>query len=230
MMSGYQNFQIALIHICFGYFGCISRIEIRRLCRSCSKYVEFGTYWHGFRRHGRAWTDWFEEKITLFVSSAFFEGCFPFLVCFFHDFAAARLWPRPRNFWIKFCTESPTRFPTISRGLTSGTVLSAMSVAVSRPTALTPLQRSGLTIRNRSLNNIRTPFEQRAVPSRWTLSRYWSRDTPVGATTVQLDRSIWMYVGGVDVDIDTMWKLVENIEGFLWVLGRSESYRCALQS
>ena len=74
---------------------------------------------------------------------------------------------------------------------------------VSSPTALTPLQRTGITIRNRALKKFPTHFhvEERAGWNIWVLSRYWTRDLPVGGTTVQVDPSIWMYVGGFDVDI-----------------------------
>jgi len=81
-----------------------------------------------------------------------------------------RLWPRPRNFAIRFCVDAVTFFETISLGFWSGDDR-AMSVNisppvrnVSRPRALAPLQKIGLATLQIPLKNcrIRSPVEGRA--------------------------------------------------------------------
>ena len=68
----------------------------------------------------------------------------------------ARFRPRPRNLLIKFCVYFVTGLETISPAFTSGDMFSAISdkilppvFKVCRPRALSPLQRTSLTQRNK---------------------------------------------------------------------------------
>ena len=89
---------------------------------------------------------------------SFFLGRFP------GDFRAKQLLTRPRSFWIRFCENSAKCFAMMWRGFTSHDVLPAMSVrilqlvhSVSRPIALTPLQRTGRTIPKTPLKKLPLP-------------------------------------------------------------------------
>ena len=113
------------------WFCRVSRSSRGATFLSGRKYVDHCTYWHGFRRHCRALTHTSYEKISVFVSLAFLFWHFP--LCHIRDFGAARLLSRPRSFWITFCADLPTCFATMSPGLTSGDVLSAVSVRILSP-------------------------------------------------------------------------------------------------
>ena len=103
-----------------------------------------------------------KEKRSLFVILFFF---LVFLV--FRDVVRlSRLRPRPRNLLIDFCVDSVTCLEMISSALTSGDFFSAISVKIlpplhndSRPRALVPLQKMGLTNGNELPKNF--PFRIR---------------------------------------------------------------------
>ena len=86
----------------------------------------------------------------------------------FPNFGAAHFRPRPCNFRIRFCAVSSTRFETTSQGLTSGDVLLVMFLKIvppvrnaTRPTALTPIQKTRVTVRNRPLKKLPFPCPHR---------------------------------------------------------------------
>jgi hypothetical protein len=133
MIHRYHKFQIALINGSYRIVGSLVCVESRRLYRSVGKYVERGTYRNCVPGHGLTACDTIYEKMYLFISRIFFTFLEGIL----------------RNFWMRFCADSPTCFAMMSRGRVS---LSAVSVRilpplrnVSRPTALTPLQSTGRT-------------------------------------------------------------------------------------
>ena len=160
MIRGYQKFQIGLVKGGSGFVGSLYRLEGRSLYMPVFKYVELGAFWHYVRSHGRVWTDRSYENVSFCIRDLRLlrRG-------YFRGFSAAvRLRPFPRCFWTRVFAESLTCFAMMWRGSTSLDVLSAMSDRilppfrnVSRPTALTPLQRTGRTSRN-------IPLKMRPIP------------------------------------------------------------------